>query len=89
MIQEETENLISHIPTNNIAIFIRNLPKGKLQARIAALVNSIEHLRKKKKPPNLHIFRKWRRRMNVLSHFGVSKSPIPNPNKSTYKNKKL
>lgn len=27
--------------------------------------------------------------MNVLSHFGASKSPITNPNKSTYKNKKL
>lgn len=89
MIQEETENLISPIPTNNIANFIRNLPKGTLQARVASLVNSSEHLRKKKKPPNVHIFRKWRRRMNVLSHFGAGKSPIPNPNKSTYKNKKL
>lgn len=75
---KETENLINTRYINDI----ENFPKGKVQAQIASLANSIKHLRKKEKktPPSLY---KYSENVEPMSSviFEASISLTLNPNK--------
>lgn len=69
-VKNEKENLIGPIPIKDIK-FINIFPKGKLQAQIGLLMNSIKHSRKekkKKKNKNTKLIQNIFRKMENKGH---------------------